>query len=116
MRMVLLMPSLLENLRSLEAAQGYTSLGLYMQANWELEQMSPETRHWPEVLAAKLAIFDGLRLWEMVELTASQLTECAAGNPQWISLAENARRDIRTARRLELSGMRAIATRSVAFV
>jgi hypothetical protein len=52
------MPSLLDNLRFLEAARGYATLGLYTQSNRELEQMGPETRYWPEVLAVKLAIFD----------------------------------------------------------
>jgi len=67
------MPSLLDNLSLLEAAQGYTELGLYMQANRELERMSHETRHWPEVLAVKLDIFAGLRLWEMAEIVVVQL-------------------------------------------
>lgn len=96
------MPCLLDNLRLLEAAQGYAALGLYMQANRELEQMSAETRSWPEVLAVKLAIFDGLRLWEMVDIVAAQLTDSAAGNPHWMSVAETARRETRAARRREM--------------
>ena len=98
------MPCLLDNLRLLEAAQGYSELGLYMQANQELEQMSAETRHWPEVLAVKLGVFDGLRLWEMVEIVAMQLADSAAGNPRWISMAEIACRETRAARRRESSG------------
>ena len=85
------MPSLLDNLRLLEAAQGYAALGLYMQANNELEQMSFETRNWPEVLAVKLAIFDGLKLWEMMEIVALQLCDSARGNPGWLQLAYSAR-------------------------
>ena len=95
------MPSLLDNLRLLEAAQGYSTLGLYMQSNRELEQMSPDTRLWPEVLAVKLAIFDGLNLWEMVEIVALQLAESAQGNPRWLSIAETARRETQPARRRE---------------
>ena len=91
------MPSAVVNLRLLEAAQGYSALGLYMQANSELEQMSPETRRWPEVLAVKLAIFDGLRLWEMVEIVTLQLLESAQGNPRWVSIAETARKQTRAA-------------------
>ncbi|HEX4083737.1 MAG TPA: hypothetical protein VHY22_02410 [Chthoniobacteraceae bacterium] len=86
------MPSLLDNLRLLESAQGYAILGLPMQANRELEQMSPETRQWPEVLEVKLAVFTGLNLWEMVEIVAWQLADRAAGNPRWITMAEDARR------------------------
>jgi hypothetical protein len=88
------MPGLLDNLRLLEAAQGYAALGLYMQSNQELEKMSFETRLWPEVLAVKLAIFEGLKLWEMMEIAAFQLRESAAGNPGWIGLADRASREI----------------------
>jgi hypothetical protein len=95
------MPSLVDNLRSLEAAQGYATLGLFMQANRELEQMSPETRRWPEVLAAKLDIFNGLHLWDMVEIVALQLADSAAGNPRWLSMADTARRQTRLARQCD---------------
>ena len=91
------MPSLLDNLCLLEAAQGYATLGLYLQSNRELEQMSADTRFWPEVLAVKLAIFDGLKLWEMVEIVAFQLLESAEGNPRWLSMAETARQGTRAA-------------------
>jgi hypothetical protein len=63
--------------------------------------MSSDTRHWPEVLAVKLAIFDGLKLWEMVEIVATQLAESARGNSRWISMAETARRQTRAARQRE---------------
>ena len=98
------MPCLLDNLRSLESAQGYASLGLYMQANQELEQMSPDTRLLPEVLA----VFDGLNLWEMVEIVAMQLSDSAAGNPRWISIAETARQETRAALQRERSGSRGL--------
>jgi len=98
------MSCLLDNLRLLEAAQGYATLGLYMQSNQELEQMSSDTRHWPEVLAVKLAIFDGLKLWEMMEIVAMQLKDSAQGNPRWLQLAEGACEETRAARRRERSG------------
>jgi hypothetical protein len=92
------MQCLLDNLRLLEAAHGYATLGLYMQSNQELEQMSSDTRHWPEVLALKLVIFDALKLWDMVEIAAQQLKDSARGNPQWIRVAERARQETRAAR------------------
>lgn len=111
------MPSLLENLRHLEAAQGYATLGLYVRSNQELEQMSADTRHWPEVLAVKLTIFDSLKLWEMVEIVAAQLADSAKGNPRWISLAETARRETQAARQRERTGARETPTTPrVAFV
>jgi hypothetical protein len=98
------MPSLLDNLRRLEAAQGYATLGLYLRANQELEQMSSDTRNWPEVLAVKLAIFDGLKLWEMVEILALQLGDSARGNPRWLTMAAEARQQIRRVRQRERAG------------
>jgi len=115
MQMALGMPCLLDNLRLLEAAQGYAELGLYMQSNRELEQMSHDTRYWPEVLAVKLAIFDGLKLWDMVEIIAMQLAASAKGNPRWISMAESARRETRAARQRERTGARETGTHKAAF-
>jgi hypothetical protein len=109
------MPCLLDNLRLLEAAQGYAMLGLYMQSNRELERMSADTRHWPEVLAVKLAIFGGLRLWDMVEIAALQLKDSANGNPWWLSMAARARREIRAARWRERAGARKAGAATVAF-
>jgi lipopolysaccharide biosynthesis regulator YciM len=82
-----------ENRRLLEAAQGYAAMGLYMRANQELERMSHDSRHWPEALAVKLAIFDGLELWEMVEIVAAQLADRAAGKRRRITMAETVRRE-----------------------
>jgi hypothetical protein len=98
------MQCLLDNLRLLEAAQGYATLGLYLRANKELEQMSPETRFWPEVLAVKLAIFNGLNLWEMVEIIAAQLVDSAKGNRQWLSVAESAQRHLSAMQKRESLG------------
>jgi hypothetical protein len=110
------MPCLLDDLRLLESAQGYATLGLYMQANQELEQMSHDSRYWPESLAVKLAIFDGLKLWEMVEIVAAQLTDRAKGNPRWVSMAESARQQTRAARQLERIGMKQAGSGRVNFV
>ncbi len=106
------MPTFLfDNLRLLEAAQGYAALGLYTQSNQELEQMSADTRHWPEVLAVKLAIFNGLAIWEMVEIVAMQLRASAKGDPQWLRMAESARLETRAARRREGLAVRDSGTR-----
>ena len=95
------MQCLLENLRHLEAAQGYATLGLYLQSNLELEEMGADTRQWPEVLAVKLAIYDGLKLWDLMEITAMQLTDSANGNMLWLMIAEKARTAMRAARHRE---------------
>jgi hypothetical protein len=109
------MPCMRDDLRLLESARGYATLGLYMRANRELEQMSHDSRYWPETLAVKLAIFDGLKLWEMVEIVALQLAECAAGNPRWISMAETARRETFAARLREKGAVRKTGGARVSF-
>lgn len=95
------MQCLLDNLRLLEAAQGYATLGMYLQSNQELEQMSADSRLWPEVLALKLTIFEGLKLWDLVEITAMQLKDSANGNRRWLRVAEKACREMRAARMRE---------------
>ena len=45
----------------LNAAHGYIELGLFEEANAELEEIDPFCRHLPEVLAARLAIYHGLK-------------------------------------------------------
>ena len=84
------MKSASENRRLLEAARGYVTLGLFQHANGELEQISRDMRFSPEVLAVKLAIFSGLKLWEMAEIIAWQLAERAGENPALRRLAESA--------------------------
>ena len=98
MRIIVSMQYLLDSLRLLEAAQGYATLGMYLQSNQELEQMSADTRLWPEVLAVKLTIYDGLKLWDLVEITAMQLKDSANGNRRWLKLADGACREMRAAR------------------
>jgi hypothetical protein len=99
------MPPHSSNRRHLEAAEGYTTLGLYLLANQELERMTAETRQWPEVLAVKLGIFDGLELWELVEIVAQQLADSAHGNPRWAAMAEQARIETLAARRRASIGL-----------
>ncbi len=43
--------------RHLQAAQGYLDLGLPLGVHEELEEIKPELRHLPEVLAIKVLIF-----------------------------------------------------------
>jgi hypothetical protein len=63
--------------------------------------MTVDSRLWPEVLAIKLTIFDGLKLWDLVEITAMQLKASANGNRRWLRVAERACREMRAARMRE---------------
>lgn len=77
----------------LEAAQGYTALGMHGDANDELEKIDAFCRRLPEVLAVRLAIYQGAKNWELVQVIAKQLLTDNPDHPQWsISLAYATRR------------------------
>jgi tetratricopeptide (TPR) repeat protein len=61
--------------RHLQAAHGYIELGLFEEANAELEEIDPFSRHSFEVLVAHLAIYHGLEKWEVLAMVAKRLTE-----------------------------------------
>lgn len=42
--------------RHLERAQGYAALGMFLEASEELEGITPEVRHVPEVLMMRVAV------------------------------------------------------------
>ena len=49
-----------------EAASGYVQLGMYLEADAELDEIDPFCRAVPEVLAARLEIYAGLNKWELM--------------------------------------------------
>ena len=46
-----------------QAATGYVELGMFLEADPELDEIDPFNRAAPEVLALRLAIYDGLKKW-----------------------------------------------------
>jgi hypothetical protein len=60
----------------LQAAHGYIELEMFEEANAELEEIEPFCRHLPEVLVARLAIYHGLKKWDLLAVVAKRLTEC----------------------------------------
>ena len=76
-----------------QAAVGYVELGMFQEANDELENIDPFNRAAPEVLAVRLAIYRGLKKWELMQQIAKRLKEFQPDNVQWtISLAYATRR------------------------
>ena len=71
------MPLETEDQRHITAAQGYVELGMFLDANAELEQIDPDLRTAPEVLAVRLGICTGLKKWELMQKVAKTLTEAA---------------------------------------
>ncbi len=65
--------------RSILASQGYFELGLYRDANDELETIEPERRTETPVLELRLAIYEALEDWVSMRIVAQTL---AARDPQ----------------------------------
>ena len=102
------MPLLPDDQRHLTAAEGYAELGLYLDANAELEEIDAEVRHVAEVLAVRLEIYRGLEKWELMQTVAGRLAAHDPDNAQWsISLAFATRRaqSIEAARRILLEAV-----------
>ena len=76
-----------------QAAVGYVELGMFVEADSELDKIDPFCRALPEVLAVRLAIYRGLKKWELMQQIAKRLKEFEPDNVQWtISLAYATRR------------------------
>ena len=76
-----------------EAASGYVQLGMYLEADAELDEIDPFCRAAPEVLAVRLEIYAGLKKWELMQTVAKKLGEHDLQNVQWaISWAYATRR------------------------
>lgn len=65
--------------RQLQTAQGYAELGMYLEANSALEEMSRDCRHLHDVLVLKLQIFRSLKNWDLVQATAVSLAKAGGG-------------------------------------
>ncbi|MGC3991639.1 MAG: hypothetical protein QM796_18510 [Chthoniobacteraceae bacterium] len=77
----------------INAAQGYAELGMFLEADEQLEVISPEHRHLPPILAVRLSIHSGLGRWDLAEVVAKSLVLAEPENSQWwISLAYATRR------------------------
>lgn len=48
------------------SAHGYIALGMFEDANAELEEIDPFCRHLPEVLTARVIIYRELKKWDLM--------------------------------------------------
>lgn len=69
--------------RHLQAAQGFLELGLPLDANEELEQIEPEMRTLSPVLAMRVAIYQKLEAWGLMEVVAGGLCKRHPHEPEW---------------------------------
>src|SRR5262245_20253162 len=85
------------------AAVGYVELGMFQDANDQLEKIDPVNRAAPEVLAVRLAIYRGLEKWEVMRQIAKRLHEFEQGNVKWtVSRAYATRRAYSTEIEMEI--------------
>ena len=76
-----------------QSAVGYVELGMFQEANDQLEEIDPFCRAAPEVLAVRIAIYHGLHKWELMAEIAKRLVDFQPEDVQWtISLAYATRR------------------------
>jgi len=91
-----------------QAAIGYVELGMYQEADAELDKIDPLCRAAPEVLAVRLGIYAGLQKWELMQVVAEKLANYDPAEAQWrISFAYATRRaeSIEKARKILLNAL-----------
>ena len=94
--------------RHRQAAVGYVELGMYLEADAELDKIDPFCRAAPEVLAVRLGIYAGLEKWELMQVVAEKLANYDPAEAQWrISFAYATRRaeSIEKAREILLAAL-----------
>ena len=77
------MPLVENDLKHLTAAHGYVELGMWLDANAELESIDPEVRHVPEVLEVRVLIYRALKQWELMQTVSKALAIHAPDEPLW---------------------------------
>ena len=75
------------------AACGYAQLEMFLDANEELEKIDPYCRAAPEILALRVAIYRGLKKWELMAAISKRLVAFQPNDVQWtVSFAYAVRR------------------------
>jgi tetratricopeptide (TPR) repeat protein len=70
----------LNDQRHLEGAQGWLGLGNWLEANEELEQITPQMRAHPDVLLVRWHVYATAKKWEMAAEIARAITELLPEN------------------------------------
>ncbi len=103
------MPLEPEDLHHLRVAEGYIDLGMFLDANEELEQIDPDVRHLPEVLAQRCRIYGALKKWDLLQVVSRKLVACNPADIQaWVRLAFATRRaeSLAAAKEILLEGLK----------
>jgi hypothetical protein len=67
------MPLEEHELKHVTAAQGFVELGMFADADAELDRVDPFCRHLPEVLEVRAKIYSALKKWELLTVVAKRL-------------------------------------------
>jgi len=87
------MPLEITDQRHLTAAVGYLELGMFEDAETELDAINPDVRHLTQVLEIRMEIYLRQKEWERMQGIAVRLMRTDPNNPQWaISFAFATRR------------------------
>ena len=73
------MPLEREEQQHVTAAQGYVELGMFLDADAELDKVDADLRHLPEILTVRLEIYQSLKKWELMQIIAKKLRLLRAG-------------------------------------
>lgn len=78
----------------LQAAIGYSELGMFIEANAEIENLSPEDKNRTEVLEVRLEIYREAKSWKIMEVVARELLRRMPEHPKtWVDVAFAVRRN-----------------------
>ncbi|MGD0351643.1 MAG: tetratricopeptide repeat protein [Verrucomicrobiota bacterium] len=78
----------LSDQRHMDAAQGWLGLGNWLEANEELEQITPLMRAHPDVLLVRWHVYATAKKWEMAADIARAISEQLPENPfGWVHWA-----------------------------
>jgi tetratricopeptide (TPR) repeat protein len=88
------MPLEEEEQKHLDAAQGFFELGMFLDADAELDRIDPFCRHLPKVLEVRVQIYAALKRWELVQVVAKRLWE-QTSKLEWVAEWANALRQSR---------------------
>src|SRR5690349_13685576 len=70
--------------RRMRAAEGYIELGMFIDANAEINEIEPDERSLTEVLALRVRIYQKLEKWDLMISVAQTLTRRDPENVRWI--------------------------------
>jgi tetratricopeptide (TPR) repeat protein len=72
------------DLRNLLAAEGYADLGMYSEADSELQKVDTEACPLPQVFFLRLRIYAGLGNWQPMQQLAQEIARIDPENPHWM--------------------------------